>query len=127
VEIDGQIQNSCQILAHCAARHYSGEVRTKAAEGILSIVGPPDASEISYAEGLSVETVNDVTNHGLTLLKKRNDLQQSYDKAEITLAKDFTKLATKSAKWDLIKLLSIPVLLLVIVFICKEIRSGMRF
>jgi hypothetical protein len=115
-EIDGEIQNSCQILAHCAVNHSNGTVRNKAAHGMLSIVGPPDAAEMSYAEALTSETVDDVTTHGLDLIKKRNELQKSYIKAESTLAKNFTILAQKSAKWDVFKLLSIPTLLLACIF-----------
>jgi hypothetical protein len=90
-------------------------------KGILAIIGHPDSMEILCAEGLTAETVKDVTAHGLTMVQKRSELQKSYSQAESALSKDFTRLVRNSACWDLVKWLFTFGMMILAFGLCKAL------
>jgi hypothetical protein len=107
VEIRGEIDNSIQILAACAAQHESQAIASAAASGILAIVGPPDAAELSYAISLDAQGVSDVTAHGLALVKKREQLVAAYASTRDRLTDDYQRTASRASIFSSLKFLTL--------------------
>jgi hypothetical protein len=70
-EIDVEFTNRMQILAFASVHHPSETIHNQSAEGIIAIVENPDPQEISYTQQHQEETVGDIINHGLALVKKK--------------------------------------------------------
>jgi hypothetical protein len=115
-EIDGEIRNSVQILAHCVAHSSDSAVQSSAVNGILTIIGNPDPLEILYAQQLTAETVEDVIHHGVALVEKQKTLAARYDSLETKLSREFLQLSRSAAAWSTVKCLASIGLLLFLLF-----------
>jgi hypothetical protein len=106
-EIDGEVANSCQILAYAANHSPDQAVRERASDGLFQILGMPDLQEVAYANSLDLESVEPVIGHGLALLRKREELSAKYLSAERVLATDFHRHAARASAFGLVKFLAI--------------------
>jgi hypothetical protein len=52
---------------------------------------------------LTEATVTDVVEHGVALVKKRNELNQRYEQQSIQVSKDFLTLSLAAGKWTATK------------------------
>jgi hypothetical protein len=110
-EIEGEIDNSLQILAHAAEWNGDNpEARSTAMAGISKILGVPDDVERAYAESLdSAEKIKPVVDHALALQKKLEQVRGVYSKKEYQLRKDYAHMYKISSCFEII----FPVLLIV--------------
>jgi hypothetical protein len=106
-DLRGEVDNDVQILAACAAQNPDREVALAAASGILAIVGPPDADELVLATSLTAEGVQDVIAHGVSLVKKRQQILDRYLTAKSRLIVDYSRISGRASAFSLVKFLAL--------------------